>query len=101
MLSALHAEFGQQSDVHWREPAGGLYVWLTLPEHIDTSESGALWQAAIERGVLYVPGHYCYPDQGVGVAKNTIRLSFGVQNAERIQDGISRLASAIRHIESL
>jgi 2-aminoadipate transaminase len=95
MLDALQASFGADSGVSWRRPSGGLYVWLTLPEHMDASESGSLWPAAVQRGVLYVPGHYCYPELGEGVARNTIRLSFGVQDPAGITDGIRRLADAI------
>lgn len=98
MLDALTAAFENEPDVSWRSPAGGLYVWLQLPCHIDTSESGPLWKAATDRGVLYVPGHYCYPEQGEAVAKNTIRLSFGVQCVESIKDGIHKLAAAYRDV---
>ena len=96
MLSALEDYMGDISGVSWRQPQGGLYVWLTLPSDIDASESGALWKAATEKGVLYVPGHYCYPEEGVPVARNTIRLSFGVQNEAGIREGVSRLAAAVR-----
>ena len=51
-LSALEKHFAGIEAAHWRRPEGGLYVWLTLPEHLDASEGGPLWQAAIEAGVL-------------------------------------------------
>lgn len=98
MLSALEAQFGETPGVHWRKPKGGLYVWLTLPEHIDTSESGRLWRHATENGVLYVPGHYCFPTEGTPIQKNTIRLSFGVQSPEGIADGVARLAVAVHQL---
>jgi DNA-binding transcriptional MocR family regulator len=75
-----------------------LYVWLTLPEHMDASEQGLLWKCATESGVLYVPGHYCYPSEGQPVARNTIRLSYGVQSAAGIDEGITRFAAAIREV---
>lgn len=98
MLDALQRELGDLEGVHWRHPKGGLYVWLTLPEHVDASESGPLWKNATDNGVLYVPGQYCFPSEGEPVAKNTIRLSFGVQSPEGIADGIRRLAEAIRKV---
>ncbi|MCA9134229.1 MAG: PLP-dependent aminotransferase family protein, partial [Planctomycetales bacterium] len=96
MLAALDRELEGFPGVHWRQPQGGLYVWLTLPEQIDASEQGLLWRCATESGVLYVPGHYCYPGEGEPVQRNTMRLSYGVQSCEGIAQGISRLASAIR-----
>lgn len=95
MLDALEAEFSHLEGVLWRRPQGGLYVWLTLPAHLNASEEDLLWKCATENGVLYVPGHYCYPSEGLPVAKNTIRLSFGVQSCEGIRDGIARLAAAV------
>lgn len=100
MLAALSQELGEFPGVSWRAPQGGLYVWLTLPEAIDASEQGLLWKCATESGVLYVPGHYCYPSEfvvpGLSVERNTIRLSFGVQSCQGIREGIHRLASAVR-----
>ena len=98
MLAAMDEHLAGIEGVQWRRPQGGLYVWLTLPEHLSASEDGPLWSAATESGVLYVPGQYCYPSEGVPVGRNTIRLSFGVQTCEGIADGIQRLAAAIRSV---
>jgi 2-aminoadipate transaminase len=98
MLVALDRDASDLPGVQWRKPTGGLYVWLTLPAGIDASEEGLLWQRAVESGVLYVPGHYCYPSEGVPVQRNTIRLSFGVQSPERIDEGVRRLAEAVRSL---
>lgn len=98
MLTALQAEMGDIPGVHWRKPSGGLYVWLTLPEHISASEGAQLWQIATQYGVLYVPGDYCYPAEGQAVEYNTIRLSFGVQSPEGIAVGIQKLAQAVREV---
>lgn len=95
MLAAMDEHLRAIAGVQWACPNGGLYVWLSLPEHIDASESGRLWRSATEKGVLYVPGHYCYPEHGQPVAKNTLRLSFGVQDAASLRTGIQRLATAI------
>jgi DNA-binding transcriptional MocR family regulator len=45
--------------------------------------------------MLYVPGKYCYPREGEPPANNAMRLSFGVQSAERIRAGIETLARAL------
>lgn len=98
MLNALDSELGQTPGVSWRKPNGGLYVWLTLPEHINASDSAQLWSISTDRGVIYVPGHYCFPSEGVPTEMNTIRLSFGVQSSDGIREGIKRLAHAIGEV---
>lgn len=100
MLNALELHFKDAEGVHWRVPEGGLYIWLTLPEHIDTSEESELWEESLRQGVLYVPGHHCFPTyDGEGLyqppPKNTIRLSFGVQDLAGIEQGIQKLAAAL------
>jgi 2-aminoadipate transaminase len=78
-------------------PAGGLYVWLSVPEHVDTGAGGALFASALAQGVLYVPGEYCFA--GVASApRNCMRLSFGVQTEPEIARGIEKLARAIAAI---
>ena len=80
------------------EPTGGLYVWLKLPEHLAAGPSGPFLDASVAAGVLYVPGEYCFPSEGVPVRKNTIRLSFGVQTEAGIRRGIAALGQAIRDV---
>jgi 2-aminoadipate transaminase len=98
MLAAMDQHMSDLPGVQWAKPHGGLYVWLRLRKDIDASESGRLWQLATEHGVLYVPGHHCYPAEGQVVERNSLRLSFGVQSADRIRSGIERLAVAIREL---
>jgi 2-aminoadipate transaminase len=101
MLSALKQHLGDfcPARTHWTHPRGGLYVWLTLPDEIDTTRSSPLFEQAIHEGVLYVPGSYCYgPDPTRQVPRNTIRLSFGTATLDHIREGIRRLACAIRKI---
>ena len=60
MLQALAEHFGEQA--RWTEPQGGLFVWATLPDYIDTTDLLAL---ALEReGVAFVPGRSAYVDGG-------------------------------------
>ena len=102
MLSALDQHLGDflPGQTHWTHPHGGLYVWLTLPDYIDTTRTGPLFEQAIHEGVLYVPGSYCYgPDPTRRIPRNTIRLSFGTATLEHIHQGIERLASAIRKVK--
>jgi 2-aminoadipate transaminase len=96
MLDAADELLGPIDGVTWVRPTGGLYVWLQLPDSVDTGPDGTLFDLATSEGVLYVPGEYCYPAEGESVRKNTIRLSFGVQSTEKIQAGMVALARAIR-----
>lgn len=99
-LEAMDQHFGRFDNVHWLKARGGLYVWVTLPEEIDTGSDGPLFQRALDEGVLYVPGVHCYPDEGAPVQKNTLRLSFGVQSPESITTGIEALARAVADVLS-
>ena len=84
--------------IDWVRPSGGLYLWLRLPEPIDTGLDSPLFHRAVDEGVLYVPGECCYPGQGCPRHKNLLRLSFGVPSIEEIRRGVERLARAIRHV---
>ncbi|MEN6458068.1 MAG: PLP-dependent aminotransferase family protein [Thermoguttaceae bacterium] len=84
------------SGIEWIAPAGGLYLWLTLPEGLDTGFSGPLFDRAVAEGVLYVPGAYCYPAEGCPGRDNRLRLSFGCQSRDNLRCGMEALARAIR-----
>jgi 2-aminoadipate transaminase len=96
MLSALKGLM--PAGVQWTTPHGGLYFWVTLPEAVDTSRGSAFFRDCVERGVLYVPGEYCFqPDERTGrVPKHHLRLSFGQVAPDQIVPGIERLAEAVR-----
>jgi 2-aminoadipate transaminase len=79
----------------WTSPAGGFYVWLTLPVWLDAK---ALLAAAVERRVAYVPGTAFYPD---GRGTNQLRLAFCYPTEDRIREGVSRLGALLRDEEQL
>ena len=84
--------------IHWTHPAGGLYVWLSFAGEVETGPDSPLMRAALEEGVLYVPGEFCYVNGDNGpVPKNEARLSFGVASPEQIHEALRRLARAFRH----
>jgi 2-aminoadipate transaminase len=100
MLRALGREFADFPGVKWTVPAGGLYVWLTFPPHVDTGPNGPLVPAALAEGVLYVPGEFGHvPDEAGRIPRNEIRLSFGVAEPARIPEGIRRLREACRGLD--
>jgi 2-aminoadipate transaminase len=73
--------------VSWSEPAGGFFSWLTLPEHLDAM---ALRTAALEAGVMYVPGSLFYAGDGPG---NEIRLAFSLLDEEELETAVVRLST--------
>lgn len=70
----------------WTRPEGGMFLWLTLPSHLDAT---ALLPTAVERGVAYVPGATFH---AAGGGENTARLSYSVATPEQVHEGIARLA---------
>lgn len=98
-LAAVDQHFSDIPGVTWTRPTGGMYVWLTLPESIDTGRQSKLFALALELGVLYVPGNYCYPNDPTRTPPtNTIRLAVGVPDVEQIREGVARLAQAVRGV---
>ncbi len=98
MLAASDRWFSDLEGVSWRAPSGGLYVWMEVPERIDTGPQGALFEAASREGVLYVAGGYCYAAEGEPIHRNTMRLSFGVQPPEKIEQGMKALSRALKSV---
>lgn len=99
MLSAADEYFADIDGVNWLKPNGGLYVWMTLPDSIPTGFDSPLFKRATEVDkVMYVPGELCYPSSWQQRPRNQMRLSFGVLDAERIREGMRRLATAVRTV---
>lgn len=90
MLSALAQHL---ADLRWTVPAGGFYVWLTLPERLD---SKAMLPRAVTELVAYTPGTAFYADGG---GRQAMRLSFCYPTPDQIREGIRRLATVV-HGES-
>ena len=99
MIGAADKYFGDIDRVDWYRPNGGLYVWMSLPDTVDTGFSGPLFRRATEHeGVMYVPGDLCFSAEQTPLPRNNLRLSFGVQSIEGIEEGMRRLARAVRAI---
>ncbi|WP_321300045.1 PLP-dependent aminotransferase family protein [Marinifilum fragile] len=75
--------------VNWTHPEGGMFLFITLPEHMDALE---LFHKAIEKKVAFVTGNVFYCDGG---GTNTMRLNFSYVNNEKAIAGIQRLAQII------
>ncbi|NQV24917.1 MAG: PLP-dependent aminotransferase family protein [Rhodopirellula sp.] len=99
MLAAADEFFSDLPGVSWLRPNGGLYVWMTLPDEIQTGFNSPLFQqASTTDGVMYVPGEIAYPKGSPLQKQSQMRLSFGVESPEVIHDGMRRLSQAIRHV---
>lgn len=97
MLAAADEFFGDLPGVSWVRPRGGLYVWMSLPEHVQTGFRSDLFRVAThDEKVMYVPGELSYPPDMPDRPRHQMRLSFGVQNVEGIAKGMQRLARAVR-----
>jgi 2-aminoadipate transaminase len=88
MLDALAEHMPE--GVKWTRPEGGLFLWVTLPEVLNSTE---LLFKAIEQKVAYVPGEHFHPNGG---GTNTIRMNFSASNPEQINEGIGRLGRVFK-----
>ncbi|RLE36603.1 aminotransferase [Candidatus Acetothermia bacterium] len=90
MIRALERYMPAEDGIRWTDPDGGLFVWMWLPEGIDTEE---MLDRAIEEKVAYVPGAATHVDGG---GANTLRLAFSLASEEDIDEGIRRLAEVVK-----
>ncbi len=88
MLAAMAREMPE--GVTWNTPAGGMFLWVRLPEGMNAIE---LLPKAVERNVAFVPGWAFYASQADA---RTLRLSFVTSSVAQIDIGIAALAGAIR-----
>ena len=88
MLDALAECLGPECS--WTHPQGGLFIWVTLPDYIDTTDLLAL---ALDQHVAFVPGRAAFLD---GRGASSMRLNFsGVGEAE-IREGVRRIGEVVR-----
>ena len=89
MLGSLEREM--PPGVTWTHPRGGLFLWVRLPEEMDSEQ--LLRPAIEEEGVAYVVGSGFHADGG---GKNTMRLNFSYPSEKEIEEGIRRLANLVK-----
>jgi 2-aminoadipate transaminase len=92
MVGALEAE--ALPGATWVKPAGGMFVWVSLPAEMDAEK---LLPVAVEEGVAYVAGSPFFVD---GSGANTLRLNFSKEDPDRLREGVARLARAVRSFAS-
>jgi 2-aminoadipate transaminase len=87
MLEALAEHF--PAEATWTEPEGGLFIWATLPDYIDTED---LLAKALRSDVAFVPGRAAYVD---GRGASSMRLNFSGVSEDEIREGIKRIGVVI------
>lgn len=93
MLRAL--DMHMPDGVEWTRPEGGMFIWMTLPPHLNGAD--LLAQSLREARVAFVPGQAFFAD---GTGANTLRLNFTNASAEHIETGIARLGQLITQVSS-
>src|SRR5687768_3324735 len=88
MLDALAEFFPREAE--WTQPSGGLFIWATLPEFIDTGD--LLAKALREERVAFVPGSAAYVD---GRGGSSMRLNFSNADVDGIVEGIRRIGKVV------
>lgn len=90
MLAALETHLGNRCS--WSRPAGGLFIWVRLPDGIDLERLAA---AAAARGVAFKPGSEYHVE---GREVPCLRLAFGFPSVAIIESGIARLGESVREV---
>jgi 2-aminoadipate transaminase len=88
MLDSLAEQFPREAE--WTHPEGGLFIWATLPDYIDTTD---LLARALDEQVAFVPGRAAFLD---GRGGSSMRLNFSGVGEDQIREGIQRLGDVVR-----
>ncbi len=89
-LKTMENCFPEEMVVTWTKPEGGLFLWVTVPVHIDTKE---LFHEAIKFKVAFVPGEIFY---GENPAKNHMRINFSYATKDQLTEAAKRLSGCIK-----
>jgi 2-aminoadipate transaminase len=87
MLEAMAANFPKEAK--WNHPQGGLFLWVTLPKHVNATE---LLMESIKRGVAYIPGSNFYTTG----THNHIRLNYSHPSIQDIAEGVQILGRLLK-----
>ncbi|MGB7567322.1 MAG: PLP-dependent aminotransferase family protein, partial [Chitinivibrionales bacterium] len=90
MLKAL--EESMPSGISWTRPKGGFYIWVSLPETMDSSD---VFAASIKKGAAFVIGNAFDPEEK---KNNCFRLAFSHTPEDKIETGIKIIAEAIKDL---
>ena len=90
MLDALEQYMPKHPDLYWTRPEGGLFLWISVPFHINTDD---MFLEAIQENVTYVVGSGFYAEED---GKHAMRLNFSYPSLGEIVEGVKRLAKVIQ-----
>jgi 2-aminoadipate transaminase len=88
MLDALAEHFPREAE--WTHPQGGLFIWVTLPAYLDTTD---LLARALQEHVAFVPGRAAFVD---GRGGSSMRLNFSGVSEDEIREGVRRIGEVVR-----
>ena len=88
-LNTMQEFFPKNMGVAWTKPEGGLFLWATVPDGIDTLE---LFYEAIKFKVAFVPGEVFY---GENPAKNHMRINFSYPSKNQLTEAVKRLSDCL------
>ncbi len=77
------------AEASWTQPQGGLFIWATLPDGLDTTD---LLAKALSRNVAFVPGRAAYLD---GRGGTSMRLNFSFLPDHRLREGVRRIGEVV------
>ena len=89
-LKTLNELFSELQEIKWTVSEGGLFLWMTFPEHINTMD---LFHVAIKEKVAFVPGELFFPREYEQF--NSIRLNFSFPSKKQIDMGLKRLRKVL------
>ncbi len=89
-LKTMKECFPEDMGVTWTKPEGGLFLWVTVPESIDTKE---LFYEALKFKVAFIPGEACY---GENPSRNHMRINFSYASKEQLAEAVQRLSRCIQ-----
>ncbi|MCS0655367.1 PLP-dependent aminotransferase family protein [Cytobacillus firmus] len=87
MLSCIEEFF--PNHLSYSKPEGGLFIWVELPEGIDSAH---IFTECLKNNVACVPGAPFFPN---GTQKNTLRLNYSNMSKERIIEGMKRMGEVL------
>jgi 2-aminoadipate transaminase len=87
MLETMEASFPEEAE--WNDPEGGLFLWVKLPGHVDTTE---LLKEAVESGVAFIPGSNFFAEP----VHNYMRLNYSHPSEADIVEGIQILGGLLK-----
>jgi 2-aminoadipate transaminase len=87
MLEAMALSFPEEAE--WNDPKGGLFVWVKLPEHVNTTE---ILKEAVQNGVAFIPGSNFFAEP----VHNHIRLNYSFPSEADIVEGIQILGRLLK-----